>query len=441
MAEACGLSPSLNRRWHCHRFRCIGDAPYESAYRDSPAGKTEEGRLVGRASSLQQGFGGHCRGRLPVGVHGQAAHSASEQGVIPTVMPSTHCTAVDAPFGRVVGVHPVQRDAVVEAMGLQNAAEEVEGDRHHLPVETPPLRLEPRKPLNGDVSFISPGQQDYFPDHLADVRADEIPLAVPHPLQLLQGVEGLQQGPTFLEAAFSRPNVLAEVALLQHVAIRRHDRVGEVLGVDIDAKDVSFRWKRGVWLRQIGHDFEGWGQPVRLARPPASEQAAKPIPVPIRPDGDGDPSSGIKAEFDEVERLGLERLAVAGDVELHGHSLDARAFLLLPPDASCEVADDLNVEPRQSLGFGTDAAPEVVERPVVASFRKKPVNFSSSSLFKRRKSTLFGDGRLGLKKDGSFHSPNQDSCVQNLRPPASFLPPVNGVGFHSEGMMIFRALV
>jgi len=231
----------------------------------------------------------------------------------------------------------------------------------------------------------------------------------------------------------SLPDVLSEICLLQDLAFRGHDSKGKALAVDIDPKDILPSGLINIGLGKKRDDLQVGSQTKCLARPPAPEQTGESVPVPIRPDGDGDPSSGVKAEFDEVERLGLERLAVAGDVELHGHSLDARASLLLPPSASCEVADRLNVEPRQLLGFGTDAAPEVVELPVVASFRKKSVRFRSSNLLKGREGILFMGSRVCLKKDCPLHSPNQQkkNTKNYLSAATSLLPPVNGVGFRS----------
>ena len=72
---------------------------------------------------LQQALDGDGQACLSVGVDDLAALSALEQGIVAPVVSFPHSTAVGTPFGRVVGIHPVQRNTVVEAAGLVRTLE------------------------------------------------------------------------------------------------------------------------------------------------------------------------------------------------------------------------------------------------------------------------------------------------------------------------------
>jgi hypothetical protein len=147
-----GLAPRPNQRRHSHGSGSIGATTNEPVDRDSPAGNLEC-VLVGKAATpLQQGLDGHRKASLSVSVHDLAAFSASEQGVVPTVMSLLpDCTAVGTPFGRVVGIHRVQRNPTVEATGLKNPLEEKEWYCHGPLVEPFTFWTEPSMNL-GDVS-------------------------------------------------------------------------------------------------------------------------------------------------------------------------------------------------------------------------------------------------------------------------------------------------
>ncbi len=104
---------------------------------------------------------------------------------------------------------------------------------------------------------------------------------------------------------------------------------------------------------------------------------------------------------------------------------------MLLPGASGKVADDLAVKAGQHLGFRTDAMPEVVESPILHPLVEKAIGFGGGGLFKRGKNLLLSGSGFCLKKDGALHSLN--NTKNYLSANASLLPPVNGVGFRSEG--------
>jgi hypothetical protein len=411
----------------------------ERVYGHSPAGKSE-GFAGWETPSLQQGFCGYGQTGLPVAVDDEAAVFAPEQGVVGRIVSLPRSTAARAPFARVPAIDDVQRNMFVEAPRFEVPSESIEWDPHHLAVEPFPLGAETFEVLDGDVGVI-------LESEIGDV-SDDLPYPVLHEvvlpglcrfeLPLCGTAPGIGERPEhalpFEDTSASLPDILSEIELPQDLPLRREDSDGKALAVDVDPEDVLPSAQNGIRLGKVCHDLQDGSQSERLADPSTPEKATEPVPVPVCPDWDCDSSSWIEPEFDESESSGLERLAVARDVELHGHALDARASLRFPPNASREVADHLNVESRQPFGFGTDTTPEVVELLIIHSFRKKPVGLGNGGLYKYGKNTLFSRSSLCLKKDSALHSPNRYRSKETkyLTPAASLLPPVNGVGFRSE---------
>ena len=169
-AEARGLSIELGNQLHSKVPNRIWTTE-ERVYRHSPTGKTEEGHLVGRTSSLQQGFRGYGETRLTVAVDDQAA-SAPEQRIVGSVMALPDSTAAGTPLARMPAIDGVQRDSFVEAPLFKVPSESVEGNAHYLTVKPLPLGTEPFEVLDGDVGVI-------FECKVRDVPYD-LPDPIPH---------------------------------------------------------------------------------------------------------------------------------------------------------------------------------------------------------------------------------------------------------------------
>ena len=97
-----------------------------------------------------------------------AAFFASEQGVIfPVVSILRDSTAARTPFGRVIWINPVQRNAVIEATSFENPSKDVQGNSQNLLVELSSFGFELREPFNGNVGVESGCKQDYLPTSTA----------------------------------------------------------------------------------------------------------------------------------------------------------------------------------------------------------------------------------------------------------------------------------
>ncbi len=435
-AETRWLSIELRNQLHSNTVPNRIWTSEERVYGHSPAGKTEGRYLVGRTSSLQQGFCGNGQAGLPVAVDDKAAF-ASEQRIVGSIMSFPHSTAVGTPLRGVPAINRVQRDTFVKASLLKVPTKSVEGNPHYLPVEPPSFGTEPSEVLDADVGVVLKSEisdvSDYFPDPVLDevvllgLGRFKSPLGTPAPSISIRPQKTLP----FKDVLASLPDVLSEVELLQDFPFGRENGRGEAFGVNVNPENVPPLGHDNIRLGQVCDNLQVWSQPEGLASPTTPHQTTEPIPIPVLPDGHCDSPSRIESELNEMERPGLERLAVPRDVELDGNAVDLGATLLLPPDSYSEVADHLDIESSKPLGLRSNTTPEVVELLVVAPFGKKSVGLSSSSLSKRRKNILFGGGGISLKKDSSLHSPNRRSVMARdyLSRQARLLPPLVRVGF------------
>ncbi len=407
----------------------------ESVYRDSPTGKTEASYLVGRTPSLQQGFCGYSQTGLPVTVHDKAA-LASEQRIVGSIMAFSHSTAVGAPLARVPAINDIQYNTFVKAPLLKVPSECIEGNSHHLTVEALSLGAKPFQVLNGDVSIILECKVGDVSNDFANPVPHEIVFSLLRSIQLLLSRRiasiciGLQETLTLKYFLTLCPNILTKICLLQHLSFWRQNSQSEAFAVHINSKKVLSS-RHTILIGKICHNLQVGSQTKGLTRPAASEKAAEPIPVPIFSDWNGESVSGVETQLGKQEGLSREHLTVPRDVELHGYTINTLTSCLLSPSASSKVADNLNVEPSESLGFRTNIMPEIVEPLVLAPFGKKSVNFSSSRLFKCGKNPLFGRCGFSLKKNSPLHSPNREKSSLEYYSSVSpqFLPPLKGVGF------------
>ena len=225
-----------------------------------------------RTDPLQQGFDGHSQTRFSIRVHDLAALFASEQSVILPIMSILRdSTAARTPFGCAIGIDPVQRNAVVKTTGFENPSENVRRNSQNLLVELSSFGLELGKPFDRNVGVESACKKDYLPDHLTQIRVNKISLAVSHPLEFLQRIEGLQHCSAFGEVNLLRPDLLTEIALPQYITFWCENGISKILVVDVYCKYVLLLW---LWLRyfilllgEISAYLKRWCQTIGLAGP------------------------------------------------------------------------------------------------------------------------------------------------------------------------------
>jgi hypothetical protein len=409
-AEAHGLSPFQNQRRHCHLILGHRRLTEEPVYWDSPPGNLNRIRMGIRIDSLQKGFDGHGQTRFPVSVHNQTAFFATEQRVVLRMSILRDCTATRTPFGRVIGIQPVQRNIIVKTSRLENSSEKIQGDRQHLHVELSPLGLKPAQLLDGDVSIELSRQENYFSDHLPDVGIDEIPLAVAHLLELLQCPKRLEHRPAFGEMDLLRPDLLTEIALVQYLTFGSQRGVSEILVVDVDPDHITPPWQLFLFGK-IRADFERWSQSKRLANPSVLDQRSESDKIQIPLDGHCDPVSWIQSKLDEEEFLGFECLAVAWNIKLDGRPIDSLACLLLSPDGASNVTYHLTVEATPPLCFQSDSFPEFVELGKLCALREKIVALNCSLFLKLGEAIPFEFGSYYLEENRPFHPKPRGSSL------------------------------
>lgn len=451
MSKDSGLSIELRNRLHSKVPNRIWTAE-ERVYGHSPAGNLDV-RMGIRTNPLQQGFCGYGQTRLPVAVDDEAA-LASEQRIVGGIMSLPHSTAARTPLGRVPAIDDVQRNTFVKTSLLKILPECVKRYSHHLSIEPLSLGTESFQILNYNISIMLQGKVSDVSHNFSDSVLHKVMLSCLGSIQLLLSRAassiriGAEKALTFEHFLAPFPEILSEIYLAQDFSIGRQYCDCEAFGVDINPENVLPSGYDDIGLGKKRDDLQVRSQSEGLACPAASEQPAEPVPIPIFPDRDCDPFSGAEAKFDERERFGLEPLAVARDIELHGHTIDSCTAFLFPPSASGEVADHLDVESSAPFGLGTDAVPEVVELCIPDSLREKSVCLQHGHFFKFGKNFLLEFGCYTLKKNRSLH-PNararklQATTYGYL---SSLLPPVNGVGFRSEGFdetgkMIYSGVV
>ncbi len=436
MAEPDGLSIELRSGLHSNVALNRIWTSQESVYGDSPIGKLEQ-TMVSRLIPLQQGFHGYGKTSLSVAVHDEAASFASEQGVVGGIVAFPDSTAAGAPLARMPTIHNVQPDSFIEASLLKVPSERIEGNPHDLPIEPLSFRTKTLQVFNGDIGIVLEGEIRNVSNYFTDPVFHKVVFPLLRSIQLLLSRLaasiriGTQKALTLKYFLTFHPNILAKIHLLQHVAFRRQDCEGEAFAVHINPKNVpSFRHVIG-FLREMGGNLQVRGQPEGFAGPPASKQAVKPIPIFVLFNGNSNPLSRDKSEFNKTKFLRFECLAISGNVEFDGHPTNSHTFLPFSPSAPSKVADDLTVESCSLLGFGADATPELVEFPVLATLAEKPVNFNSSGLLEVTEGSLFGESGIGLKKDSALQPTDQEvgAGIKCLTVSTQFLPPLKGVGF------------
>ena len=392
------------------RLRVIGDRTIERHYGHSLPRNLERFNLVGKAVPLKEGFDGHSQTRLSIGVHDQSAVLTSEQGIVFSIMPISDSTAAGTPLGRMVRVNPVQRNAAVKAAAFKNPSEKIERDSQHLLVELPALRPELGEPLDRDIRAILLSKGDDLPDHLPEICLDKITLPVPHTLQLLEGVEVLQDGPPLGKVMLLVPDMLAEVSLLQHISFGSQDAISKVLVVDVDTEDVLSWNQWRVFLGEVCHHTELCSQSEGLAFPSCTQQRTESLEVVVPLDWDCDSLLRVESEFNEEETPGLEGLAVTWYVELYGESIDHAT--VLPPSTPLNVTLDLGVQAGGSESL-EDLSVEVHEGLAALPFIENPVVFGKSEFGERCYSRPLALGYFCLKQDSSLHAfPTRTLCCR-----------------------------
>jgi hypothetical protein len=346
-------------------------------------------------------------------------------------------TAVRTPFGRAIGIDPVQLNAAVETAPFKNPSEYVRRNGQNFFVECPSLGLELREALDRNISIEPARKEDYLPDHLTQIRVNEVSLSVPHPLELLQSLQGPEHCSPLGEMYLCRPDVLAEITLLEYLAFSRQNGIGEILVVDVYSEYVLLVLNLSLlfFLGQESCDLKRRRQSVCLADPSLLQQGLESDKIQILLDRNRDPISRIHPKLNKEETsFCLECLAVSGEIELDCGAPDMLAFFLLVPNGSGNVADDLNVESTSLLCFHCNGLPKVVEFGMVGSLKEKTVSFGGGLFLKLGQKILFESGSHRLKENRSLHPNAGERISQAITSvfPSSLLPPLKGVGFRSE---------
>jgi hypothetical protein len=299
----------------------------ESDYRDSPAGNLERTSLVRTMSvPLQQGFYSDSKRSFSVAIDGLTAFLAFEQRIVGT-MPLPDSTAVGTPFARVPAINDVQMNIIVEASLSDDASEPIEWDSQYFPIEPLPLRIESFQLLDGNIGIISISQFDYFPSHLTEIGLDEVPFISPNLFESLFSLETsligkrLEHGFSFHNPFTLRPDVLPEIHLANNPAIGRNNADGEMLGIDIYAENI-FSMADFLFFRQKSDHLQIRSQSEGLASPSVCKKACESLVIPVLFNRNGSPLSRIHSEFNKEISLRAESLAVSGNIELDGQTID-----------------------------------------------------------------------------------------------------------------------
>jgi hypothetical protein len=289
---------------------------------------------------LQQGFDSDSEACLPVTIDHLITFFASEQRIV-GIMSFPDSTAVGTPFRCMPAINYVQSNIIIEASLFEDASENVKRDSHSFPVEILPLSIESFELFDSNVRIESFGNPDYFGDHLTEIGLDKIPLGSPERFQLLSGLQGLKNSPSFHDFLTPCPNVLTEIGLKQNLSIWSNNADSEMLGVDINAEDILMLGNLLIF-GQISDNLSVTNQSVSLAIPSISNQRTVSLPVTVLLDGNSEPLPRIYSQFNKKIGLRAESLAVTGNVEFDSNSIDILSFAF--PDVPFQIANHLTIK-------------------------------------------------------------------------------------------------
>ena len=304
----------------------------KSVYRDSSVGKLERSRLVrNMLIPHQQGFNRYCEACLPITVHYLTTFDAFKKGVVATMPPFSHSTAVATPFTGVVGVINVELGVFIEASAVNGCFKQEGWNPQNLFIESPAFRLESCEFLDGNISIVFNGQVcDVSYDFTYSV-SDEVLFLSPESNEMLSGSVAspvcvtLQSLSPLKDSLTFNPNIFSEIELLENFPFRGENRDSEAFTVNINSKhipagsDFSF-------LGEVSNNLAIGGEPVGLTNPPALSQGVIPLKVSIMFDGNCYPLSRIHPKVYEGSAFGLECFAVSRDIEFDGNRLKVCAF-------------------------------------------------------------------------------------------------------------------
>jgi len=315
----------------------------ESVYRDSPTGKLETISLVGTMLPLQQGFDSNSQARLPIGVDNLFTFIALEQRIVGTVMSILrNSTAVRTPFGCVPTIYHVQRNITVKASLFEDTLELSERNTHGNSVELLTLRLESSKVLNRNISVKPFGYVYYLFSHLPKISLDEISFFGSQLCQLLENSDRLELRTASHYLLSSCPDVLSKISLVKNLAIRRSNRDGKMLCIDVNPEGVLLCWNNTIFFGKIGGNLLIGCQTECFASPSVLNQRIESLKIPILFDRNCDSISWISSQFNKESTFSFECFAITRNIELDSQILHSLAFL--SPNISNERADNLNIK-------------------------------------------------------------------------------------------------
>ena len=320
----------------------------ESVYGDSSLGKLEERVMVNNLSfPLQKGFDSNGQTGFSVRVDCLPA-LALEQGIIGTVMPFSHSTAMGTPLAGMPTINNVQCNVFVKAPAFKQSPESAEWDSHGFFVESLAFWTEPFEVFNGNAGVMLQSQFSYVSDNFSQPVFNKVSFLAFKSIKALVCpaasfvCQALQDCPPLKNLFAFNPNVFSKVSLLGDLAFGRKNRNSKALTVDVNAQNVLPLRQFGFFFRKISDNLLVGSQSKCFASPISSQQGSEPLIVPIIFDWNSQSFFGIHFEFNKEIGFSAESLAVSGNIEFDSDSLDDCCFAF--GNVAFNVANDLRIK-------------------------------------------------------------------------------------------------